>query len=266
MSGPKSSSFFGSSGSTNGCVMVVEDDVTIRNSVCHLLEKGGYDVIEVENGEKAIQTIGEGENPLVVDVIITDIDKPQGMEAISHFKRQHPRVSIIALTGLEDPDPDMQDKTRVVILGAGKGGSAFLDLLSHLPGIEIVGIADKFPSAPGLTRARGLGIPVWDDLEKLIAQEGVNLIIDVTGDPGMAQSIWKYKCEGVEMLGGAASKLLWNVVQYEGRMQGHLLQTEKVSNLMKAGMILDYLVKPVDEAKINTAVFQAMEHREIAKL
>ena len=88
----------------------------------------------------------------------------------------------------------------------------FLNLLSHLSGIEIVGIADKFPSAPGLTRARGLGIPVWDDIDNLIAQEGVNLIIDVTGDPGMAQSILKYKSEGVEMLGSAASKLLWNVV------------------------------------------------------
>lgn len=151
-------------------------------------------------------------------------------------------------------------------MGAGKGGSAFLDLLSHLPGIEIVGMADKVSSAPGLTRARELGIPVWDEIENLIAQEGVHLIIDVTGDPGMAQSIWKHKKEGVEMLGGAGSKLLWNVVQYEGRMQGHLLQTEKVSHLMKAGMILDYLVKPVDEAKFNTAVLQAMEHREIAKL
>ena len=266
MSGPKSSSFFGSSGSTNGCVMVVEDDPTTRNEVCQLLEKGGYDVIPVENGEKAIQTIGEGENPLVVDVIITDIDKPKGMDAISHFKKQHPRVSVIALTGLEDPERDTQEQTRVVILGAGKGGSAFLDLLSHLPGIDIVGIADKYTSAPGLTRARELGIPVWDDIENLIAQEGVNLIIDVTGDPGMAQTIWKNKQEGVEMLGGAASKLLWNVVQYEGRMQGHLLQTEKVSNLMKAGLILDYLVKPVDEVKITAAVIQAMEHREIAKL
>jgi len=246
--------------------MVVEDDHSIRNGVAQLLEKGGYDVIEVENGAQAIHTIGEGENPLVVDVIITDIDNPKGMEAISYFKRQHPRVSIIALTGLEDPQAGQQEKTRVVILGAGKGGSAFLDLLSHLPGIEIVGIADKMTSAPGLTRARELGIPVWDDIEGLIAQDGVNLIIDVTGDPGMVQAIWKNKKEGVEMLGGAASRLLWNVVQYEGQMQGHLLQTEKVSNLMKAGMILDYLVKPVDESKINTAVIQAMEQREIAKL
>ncbi len=75
MSGPKSSSFFGSNESSNGCVMVVEEDPTIRNSVRKMLEKGGYDVLEVEGGEKAIETIGQGENPLVIDVIITDIDK-----------------------------------------------------------------------------------------------------------------------------------------------------------------------------------------------
>ena len=266
MSNPGSSAFFGSTRNTNGCIMVAEDNPSIRTGVVRLLEKSGYDVIEVENGEQAIQTIGEGENPLVVDVIITDIDNPKGMEAISFFKKEHPRVSIIALTGLEDPQGSKQEKTRVIILGAGKGGSAFLDLLSHLPGIEIVGIADKVSSAPGLRRARELGIPVWDDIENLIAQEGVNLIIDVTGDPGMVQSIWKNKREGVEMLGGAASRLLWNVVQYEGQMQGHLVQTEKLSNLMKAGVIFDYLVKPLDEDKTKTTVTQAMERREIAKL
>ena len=156
MSGPKSSSFFGSSGSSNGCVMVVEEDPAIRNAVRQILEKAGYDVLEVEGGEKAIKTIGEGENPLVIDVIITDIDKAKGMEAITYFKKQHPRISVIALTGMEDPAQSSRDRTKIVILGAGKGGTAFLELLSHLPDVEIVGIADKYPSALGLIRAREL--------------------------------------------------------------------------------------------------------------
>ena len=49
MADPKSSSFFGSSGSSNGCVMVVEEDPAIRNTVCQMLEKAWYDVIEVED-------------------------------------------------------------------------------------------------------------------------------------------------------------------------------------------------------------------------
>ncbi len=246
--------------------MVVEDDPSVRGDVCQLLEKAGYDVLEVEDGDKAIKTIGAGENPLVVDVVITDIDKPKGMEAINFFRKEYPRVSVIALTGMEEKRQPPQEKINVVILGAGKGGSAFLDLLSHLPNVEIVGIADKDSSAPGLSRARQLGVPIWDKITDLIAQKGVNLIVDVTGNPDMAEVIEKHKGEKAEILGGAASKLLWNVVQYESQMQNHLLQTEKVSNLMKAGMIFDYLVKPVREEKINTLIVQAMDHREIAKL
>ncbi len=266
MSSPKSGSFFGSNETTNGCVMVVEDDPTIRNGVCQLLEKAGYDVIEVEDGEKAIETIGAGENPLMVDVVITDIDKPSGMQAINFLKKEYPRVSVVALTGLEENLKTAFEKTKVVILGAGKGGSAFLDLLSHLPEIEIVGIADNVSTAPGLLRARQLGVPVWDKITDLIAQDGVNLIVDVTGNPEMAQVIEKQKSANAEILSGEASKLLWNVARYESQMQSHVLQTEKMSTLMKAGMIFDYLVKPVKEDSMNATIMQAMDHREIAKL
>jgi len=266
MSDPKSSSFFGSSGSTNGCVMVVEDDPRVRNAIIQMLEKAEYDFLEVDSVDKAIDTIGTGENPLIVDVIITDIDRAKGMEAITYFKKQHPRVSVIALTGIEEPKRSNLEKTKIAILGGGRGGTAFLDLLSHLPEIEIVGIADKDPSAPGLARARELGTPVWDDIKSLIAHENVNLIVDVTGNPEMAQNIVTHKSAKAEVLGGAASKLLWNVAQYEAQMQIQLVQTEKVSSLVKAEMIVNYLVKPIDEGQLKTALVKAMDRREIAKL
>jgi CheY-like chemotaxis protein len=246
--------------------MVVEDDPRVRNAIIQMLEKAKYDFLEVDSVEKAIDTIGTGENPLIVDVIITDIDTDKGMEAITYFKKQHPRVSVIALTGMEEPKRSNLEKTKIAILGGGRGGTAFLDLLSHLPEIEIVGIADKDPSAPGLTRARKLGTPVWDDIVGLITHESVNLIVDVTGNPEMAQVIVTHKPAKAEVLGGEASKLLWNVAQYEAQMQAQLVQTEKVSSLVKAEMIVNYLVKPVEEDKFNTALVQAMDRREIAKL
>ena len=50
--------------------------------------------------------------------------------------------------------------TKVAILGAGRGGprSSISSIL--IPSIEIVGISDRDPAAPGLTRARNLRIPV----------------------------------------------------------------------------------------------------------
>ncbi|MCA9498264.1 MAG: response regulator [Nitrospirales bacterium] len=94
---------------TNGLVLVVDDEPDVRKVVRMTLEKTGYDVIEAEDGEKAIEAIHQGENPLMLDVIITDIRMPKinGVEAINYFQQQWPRVPLIVLTGF----PDMEMAT-----------------------------------------------------------------------------------------------------------------------------------------------------------
>lgn len=260
------SSMFGSHRSSNGCVMVVEDEPDVRGDIRTRLQKAGYDVIEAEDGEKAIVEINSGENPLIVDVIIADVPKKKGMEAIVYFKQHYPRVSLIGLTGLASPQPASTQRTKVAILGGGRGGSALLTLLSRLPGVEIVGITDRDPNAPALERARELGIPVKDDAASLIAAEGTNLIVDVTGAPQMAQLITEHKSAGAEVLGGAAAKLLWDVVQHEGEMQAHLIHTEALATMVKKGMLIDYLLKPVEGENLIACVAKAMEQREIHRL
>ena len=261
-----SATMFGSHGYSNGCVMVVEDESDVRENMRVKLERAGYDVIEIEDGEKAIEAISSGENPFVVDVIITDIPKSKGLEAITYFKKHYPRISLIGLTGLPHFEMGNTPPTKIAILGGGKGGSALLSLFSHLPGIEIVGITDKDPNAPALKRANELRIPVVHDAISLIASEGTNLIVDVTGDPHMQQLIAEHKGPGAEVLGGAAARLLWNVVQHEAEMQTHLLQTDSLASLVTHGMIVNYLVKPLQEETLIASVTKAMEQREIHRL
>ena len=94
---------------SNGRVLIVDDEPDVRKIVNMTLTKAGYDVIEAEDGEKAIQEINQGENPLMLDVIISDIRMPKinGVEAINYFQQQFPRVPIIVLTGF----PDMEMAT-----------------------------------------------------------------------------------------------------------------------------------------------------------
>lgn len=94
---------------TNGLVLIVDDEPDVRKVVRMTLEKAGYDVIEAEDGEKAIQEVNKGENPLMLDVIISDIRMPKinGVEAINYFRQQYPRVPLIVLTGF----PDMEMAT-----------------------------------------------------------------------------------------------------------------------------------------------------------
>ena len=123
------------------------------------------------------------------------------------------------------------DRTTVVILGAGKGGTALLELLTRLPGVEIAGIADQDASAPGLQYASQLDIPITQDLVSLISLQGVNLIVNVTGDSHLDLLIATHKHPKTEVLGGSASKVLWDLVQHTSQMQSQLFQTEKLAGM-----------------------------------
>lgn len=265
MSELRSASMFGSRGPSNGCVLVVVDDPMVRSAICQTLEQAGYDVLEAKGADHGIETIKTGENPLVVDAVLTDIDMDGGMEAATYFRSQYRHVPLVVMTGLPDASADGAGRTRVAILGAGRGGSALLDMFSHLPDVEVVGIADLNPSAPGLTRAHELKIPVVDDALQLIVREDIQLLVDVTGDARMERLMEQYKPARTEVLGGAAAKLLWTLVQHETRMQRQLLQSEKVTGMIKEG-VADYLLKPIRREKLLTAIGQAMERREISRL
>ncbi|HLZ35266.1 MAG TPA: ATP-binding protein [Nitrospira sp.] len=121
--------------------------------------------------------------------------------------------------------------TKVAILGAGRGGTALLDLLHQIPSIEIVGITDRDLRAPGIQRARDLRIPVTDRAEDLVSNHGVNLIMDVTGDPGMERFIQAHKRPAADVLSGSASRLLWELVQHEAKLQAELLHAEKLASI-----------------------------------
>lgn len=100
---------------TNGLVLVVDDASDVRKVVRMTLTKAGYDVLEAEDGEKAIQVINEGENPLLVDVIVIDIRMPKinGIEAIYYFQQHYSRVPLIVITAY----PDMEMATNLLKKG-----------------------------------------------------------------------------------------------------------------------------------------------------
>ena len=123
------------------------------------------------------------------------------------------------------------DRTSIVILGAGKGGTALLELFTRLPGVEVVGIADQDASAPALKYADQLHIPSTQDPLHLIRRPGINLIVNVTGDPDIDKLVSSHKHSETEVLGGAASKVLWDLVQDESQMQSQLFQAEKLAGM-----------------------------------
>ena len=84
-----------------GRVLVVDDDSDIRQSVRLILTKSGYDVIEAEDGQLGVDKAKSGDNPLMLNAIICDLQMPNmgGMEAIPFFRAQFPSCPVIVLSG-----------------------------------------------------------------------------------------------------------------------------------------------------------------------
>ncbi len=120
---------------------------------------------------------------------------------------------------------------HVAIVGAGRGGTALLDVFHQIPSVEIVGIADRDPDALGMRRARERNIPVSTDLLQFIRQPKIDLILNVTGDPEVEAFLRAHKPPTTEFLSGAASRLLWQVIQYESTLQAELMQAEKLAGI-----------------------------------
>src|SRR3989442_7221667 len=78
-------------------ILVVDDDEPFRKMLHKSLERAGYEVRDAPNGKVALEL--DREDPS--DLIITDPIMPEkeGIETIVEFRRIHPDVKIIAISG-----------------------------------------------------------------------------------------------------------------------------------------------------------------------
>jgi transcriptional regulator with GAF, ATPase, and Fis domain len=102
--------------------------------------------------------------------------------------------------------------TTVVIVGAGKGGRALLEMFTDDPTVSIVGVADVNPWAPGIELARRIGVPVTTDFRAMVATAAVDLVIDVTGDAAVHRAIRDATPPGTEVMGGLGARFMWDLV------------------------------------------------------
>jgi len=66
-------------------VMVVDDAVTMRQMVSFTLKKGGYEVVEAEHGQEALEKL----KSVSVDLVITDLNMPvmDGITLIQNLRK-----------------------------------------------------------------------------------------------------------------------------------------------------------------------------------
>ena len=83
-------------------VLVVDDDLAVRQTLTLLLAAAGYETSAAQNGFKALQLI-KREAPRL---LLCDLDMPDmsGREFLTIVRRRFPRIAVIAMSGAYEED------------------------------------------------------------------------------------------------------------------------------------------------------------------
>lgn len=115
--------------------------------------------------------------------------------------------------------------TKVAIVGAGRGGTALMEIFAKDPLVQIVGVAEVNAKAKGLKLARRLKIPITRDYRDLLAIEDVDLIIDVSGNEEVERVLQEFDRMGVTVIGGASAKFMWQLIEARIRATAEIEKT-----------------------------------------
>lgn len=86
-------------------ILLVEDEVMIRQLCTQILEQAGYSVVAVESGREAI----EASSALQPDLLVTDIVMPglRGTELAERLRHRWPELPVLFISGY--PDDELRD-------------------------------------------------------------------------------------------------------------------------------------------------------------
>lgn len=81
-------------------ILFLEDEPTIREVLTEYMRISGYEVVEADSGEQAIELLKQSMFDMaVLDIMVPGID---GYGVLSFIKEQYPDMAVIMLTALED--------------------------------------------------------------------------------------------------------------------------------------------------------------------
>ncbi len=78
-------------------VLVVDDDVLVRETIACTLERAKHVVLQAGNGQEALDALDRGPLDLVIsDILMPEVD---GIGLILAMRKRHPPLKVIAMSG-----------------------------------------------------------------------------------------------------------------------------------------------------------------------
>ncbi len=124
---------------------------------------------------------------------------------------------------------------KVAIVGGGSGCKAIIEMIlaKKLRQLRMkpIGVADINPNAVGYCYAQEKGIYTTQNYRDLYELEGLNLIVELTGQEALANEIFRTKPKDVRLMGNVAARLFWDVFWIE---EQRIEERKRVEKSLKA--------------------------------
>jgi len=104
-----------------------------------------------------------------------------------------------------------EDPHRAVVLGAGRGGSAILEMLLDEVLVSVVAIVDINPEAPGIALAKEHDIAVYDSVEQALRESAPCVAFNMTGNE-MVEVVAAEILGAGGIIGGMEARLMHNMI------------------------------------------------------
>lgn len=121
--------------------------------------------------------------------------------------------------------------TNVLIVGGGKGGTSILEAFQGISEIKVLGICDVNETAPGIQRARKLGIATYTDINAIFKLPA-DIIIEATGNAKVQQIIYENKSEAMNVVDSHGANLMMTLVEAREEMIHNLhIEAQKLAGM-----------------------------------
>lgn len=129
-----------------------------------------------------------------------------------------------------------------MIVGAGTGGISVLKILEETDMLNVVVVADKNPSAPGLLYAQQEGIQTTCDWRSFLTDE-IDIVIEVTGDELLFKQLRESKSKNTILIPGSVAYLVAKLMEEKT----HLISKLR-NESYKHDSMLQAIIQSSDEA------------------
>lgn len=122
-------------------------------------------------------------------------------------------------------------KQKVLIIGAGEGGSTILSLLQSSNIFEIIGMIDINPKAKGLQLAKEQHIAIGTNIEPFLATD-IDVMFDMTGDYQLHKVLLESKRENTLLIPGDIAKIVTRLAHEKEELIEKLKEQTQQGNLI----------------------------------